>query len=230
MQSLREESGTGDEKFLAVAGPYEFERIQKIRHPDAHYARLARAFARLDYDLGMLCSVEAQTLRSLDIPYPSNWFPVENHPLIKTIRLQDRASIGFILLPVPEEDAVWSETQNRAVRAVEKNKGRVDLLFGISPWGKTREQEFLERHPGTFDILLGGGPGGGVRQRFSEDRKTLWVRPYRKGKTVSKITLPDQEQLRPESGWRPEENVKVETIALSEEIHADQEITAIFRQ
>ncbi|MCF8106557.1 MAG: hypothetical protein K9K64_13835 [Desulfohalobiaceae bacterium] len=227
-KSLREKSGSGGNDFLAVAGPYEFERIQRIRHPDPHYARLVRAMARLNYDLGMLCFAESETLKSLDIQPPANWFSVKDTPLSKTVRVRERA-IGFVLMPDPQDETAWPAIRDKAAQEAKQIKDRVDLLFLISPWGKSREQEFLQTHPGTFDVLLGGGPGGGLRHKFSENRTTLWVRPYRKGKTVSKITV-SGEGLRSESGWALEKNVWVESVSLSEDIEDDPEMTAIFQQ
>lgn len=226
-KNVREQSRSGEKALLTVAGPYEFQRTRPLDQPDSRFERLARAYALLDYDLGMLYSVEADRLKGLNIAFPLNWIAIHTAFVVKTLQIQDK-KVGFLLMPGPDTDQSWDRVQSLAVNRGRGLEETVDLLLGISPWGKSKERTFLEKHPALFDILLGGGPGGGIKQQLPEKNGTLWVRPYRKGKTVSKMTIKHWKNTQNAFELRLNRDILVQTIPLTECFPDDPEVAEIF--
>ncbi len=97
-----------------------------------------------------------------------------------------------------------------------------DLTVAISPLGLELEKEFLGRTEG-LDVLLGGGPGYGFSSKIAGTGKTIWTRPFTRGKTLNIITLyvlPSNDS----TTWTKGANFQAEAIPLDDSIRQDQTV------
>ena len=178
----------------------------------------------MGYDLGILVPDLADQLQ--DTPL-ANWPVVNQDPLIRTRTLQGK-TIAFLFFPNPDTEAEWEILQQRIREQAAELKEQADLCIGFSPWGKSREQAFLQRHSGVLDLLLGSGPGGTVRNEGQNATHTLWIRPYSKGKVVNSVFLPEWPTPGPHSGRLSPEAISAETFVLDESVEADADLSALF--
>ncbi len=209
---------------MTVAGFYEFQGLRDSKLSQTQCAQLAGAYAAMDYDLGVLFPELSQKMQSTPL---ADWPVVDSEPVLTTQTVNSK-TIGFVLLPRPSDENARQALERIIQKQAAGIKSRVDLCIGISPWGKPREQAFLEKNPGLFDLFLGSGPGGAVNHTYVGDNQTLWIRPYTQGKVVNTIFLPDWQNLDLGSAGLPRHRIKIEAIALDERFEANSEINALF--
>ena len=177
----------------------------------------------MGYDLGVLSPDLAAHLQ--DSPL-ADWPVVDGDILITTRTLQNKV-VAVFFFPNPGTEAEWEALQQRILEQAADLKEQADLIIGVSPWGKSREQIFLQHHSGLLDLLLGSGPGGSVNTSAQITKRTLWIRPYSKGKIVNTMFFPDWQNPELDPGQLPPERISTETIVLDDSIEADPEITAL---
>ena len=182
---------------------------------------LVMAYARLGYDAGYVTPGDAKELGDA-----ASAILKERHDNVGTVvsRIVEKEGkrFGLVFLPeLPDSGKGPTEAQMDAVMGeAEKLRPQVDLVIGLSPWGYQGEIDFLDRtkDKGGLDVLIGGGHGSGNRGKVMAGGRTLWMRPFPKGKAVSVMWF---EKL-PGRGiapvWKENENAGFETIILDEQV------------
>jgi hypothetical protein len=136
--------------------------------------------------------------------------------------------VGILLFPVPGDFFKASREDVQAVvHAAEALRPQVDLLVGLSSWGRTNEELYLEHAPPVLDILLGSGPGQGMRGRIVGQGATYWVRSLTNGKYM--LTLDIRAWPGPERRWKNPETISETFRELDVRIPDDPAIRALFR-
>lgn len=124
------------------------------------------------------------------------------------------------------------QAHSRVRKAIEdfRRNPKVDLVLAVSALGAVKENKLFSEHDFSPDILLGGGPGAGMRGRLKNRGKTLWIRPYSKGKSVSFIrvfSLPGEDGFKK---WVKGENVEFGVTPLRGDIPLDRDIQKIISE
>ena len=220
-----------DKNTLRIAGPYEFTRGNipgPARNPEN--APLIAGYCALNYSLGILAPGESDIGRVLKSENPDIWMSLSEVPLGQTLGT-DSGRVTVVVFPADKKtgtptEKMLQELQNTLTQLY--NDPRNQLIVGISPWGKKYEQAFLTNHPGLCDILLGSGPGPGLTSSLSHDRRTMWVRAYSKGRTVSRIQVERFPVRVPVSTWSDGQTIKARLMLLNEKVQANPEMQKIF--
>ena len=226
MKQLTRKAAANSNDVLTLAGFYEFKGIRDSKRLPAQWAQFASAYAAMNYDLGVLVPATSRKLHNTPL---ASWPVVEAEPVFTTQTVRSK-TIGFMFVPKPAGEQARQTLERDIQNQAANIRPTVDLLIGISPWGKSREQAFLENNPGLFDLLLGSGPGGAVNHTYIGDNQTLWIRPYTKGKVVNTVFFPDWRNLDLTSGRLPRHRISIEAIALDERYPPDAAIKTIFEQ
>jgi hypothetical protein len=140
----------------------------------------------------------------------------------------DGGKAGFVLLPREMDKQAHSRVQE-VIQDFRRNP-EVVLVLAVSALGAVEENRLFSEHDFCPDILLGGGPGAGMRGRLKNRDKTLWIRPYSKGKSVSFIrvfSLPGEDGLKK---WVRKKNVQFGVIPLRGDIPLDEDIREIISE
>ncbi|MCF8107479.1 MAG: hypothetical protein K9J81_00650 [Desulfohalobiaceae bacterium] len=211
---------------MTLAGFYEFRGIRDSKHAQTTWRQIASAYTAMQYDLGVLFPETSRQLQNTPL---AKWPVVDAEPVLATRTVRSK-TIGCMFLPIPAGEQARQALERDIRNQAAAIRPTVDLFIGISPWGKSREQAFLENNPGLFDLLLGSGSGGAVNHTYVGDNQTLWIRPYTKGKVVNTVFLPDWQNLDLQSGRLPRHRITIEAIALDERFQKDSDINAIFSQ
>jgi hypothetical protein len=186
---------------------------------------LARVFSALNYDLGVLAP-EERPLFSGDNAIP-DWTAVDETPETRVLNRMGR-QIGVVVFPGFEGRRDWPLFARELRRTIRSMRTRADLLIGISSLGWNLENQFLTGPDSGLDILLGSGPGPAFRGRLTGGAKTLWVRPYSRGRAVNTVTIPDFEATQwLSSGWKLNRNVKTGIVILKGSMTRDQTVLEI---
>jgi len=216
---------------LAVAGGYE---LSQPEHEALHTALqiFPSAFEELGYDFGALSRAEAQQLRAAypeGNALPSKWMSFSSQPQTAVFTHQG-VRLGFILLPEtemsssetdhPDEDTPFTKTTN----SLQSLKKSCDLTIGLSPWGWNQEKHFLASKASKPELLLGSGPGPAVQGKLSADGRTLWIRPYSRGRALNIITIDDPQEKGWKVGWKINTNVRHQFQVLDQTVPIDPDM------
>ncbi len=93
---------------------------------------------------------------------------------------------------LPDSGKGPTEAQMDAVMGeAEKLRPQVNLVIGLSPWGYQGEVNVLgsAEDKRGLDVLIGGGHGSGNRGKIMAGGRTLWMRPFPKGKGVHHVNF-----------------------------------------
>jgi hypothetical protein len=193
---------------------------------------LGAAYARLEYDAGYVTPSDDRELGDAASAVLKGGHDNEG-PVTSRVVEKDGKRFGLVFMPeLPDSGKGPTEAQMDAVMAeAEKLRPQVDMVIGLSPWGYQGEVDFLDRAKDKrgLDVLLGGGHGSGNRGKVMAGGRTLWMRPYPKGKAVSVVRV---EQL-PGEGiapvWKENENSGFETIILDEQVPQEPGIEELLK-
>ena len=187
---------------MILGGPWELSRPGKNRPDEGDPASLVQVLDLMDYTAGVLTENEHTMLSEAGVSAPTGWTLLKNIPVTRLVPAAP-GTIGLIFLPQPAGkngrlDSKQTEATKETIRDL-KDRSGVSLVIGISPWGQRSEQDFLSSGGPLPDILLGSGPGSGMAGRIMDQGRTLWVRPYSKGKALNRIeilAIPDRAEGR----------------------------------
>ncbi len=220
---------------LLIAGPYEFvSQEDGAKIPDRKILGLmTQAFALLDYQVGYLSPEEASLFRQDNVQAPKGWqLPPANPsaPATQVVTVNG-ARVGVVYFPfLPGDEAPPKEAMDAVLDAAAKLRQEVNLVVGVSPWGYKAEQALTttrEKDLGAFDILLGGGLGAGAKGHLIGD-KTLWVRPYSRGKAVNVVTVSDLPAKNSKLSWKENDNITFDIAALKDDISPEPKVDSLF--
>ena len=191
---------------LFIGGPYELISDDGEDHAvEGSYAPLAKAYSALGYQAGALSQAEAAKLQSLSVPPPAGWVTLDAKEPKTVILTANGHKIGVIYFPeakhpgdLPSEDVL-----DRISHAIKELRPQVELVAGVSPWGVTAENDYLEKAHPDLDILFGAGLGVGFMARPAAGGKTLWTHAFNKGKalyTIDVLAMPGAKGFKWEAG------------------------------
>ncbi len=219
-----------DSNTLRIAGPYEFAKWTPA-HPlnPERITPLIRGYEHLCYHLGILGTSESGALSILSDTQPKTWFRIEHRPQVHFLQTDGGLFIA-VVFPALEVNTPPSKSMIQNLVAT-MTRLRSDhpgaLIVGISSWGRKNERQFVEEHEGSCNILMGSGPGAGLISAFSTHAKTLWTRPYSKGRTVTKIEIREFPSADPTSSWNTGRNISAQLVLLGDKIQENPAMSAI---
>jgi len=219
-----------NENGVLLAGPWELARPGSDRTDEGDPAAMVRALELMDYSAGVLAGSEHALLAAKNIAAPTGWTVLRTSPEYKLIRT-GRKTIGILMFPEEAalKDGRLDATHLKAISsmAAKLRTDRVDLLIGISPWGQRAEQTFLSSTPPVVDLLLGSGPGSGLTGRVMQEGRTMWVRPYSKGKALNRIEIRELPTRDKAWKWITGKNIVCSLGLLDSGVRPDPTITNI---
>jgi hypothetical protein len=215
---------------LLLSCPFEILPDGPERKPDAkRLPAMSHALSMLGYDAGALNPDEAEYLKDAGAPLPVRFTVLGPQPASKRIEVGG-LSIGIVFFPVSPnlKEPVPTALLDATAKAAAELRDKVKLVVGISGWGMSDEENFLNAHPESLDVLLGSGPNAGTAGRPGANGKTLWSRSYIKGKTINRLdilTLPGPADFT----WKPDATFKANVVSLDDLYPADPEIQKLFQ-
>ncbi|MFO7803326.1 MAG: hypothetical protein R6V55_13630 [Desulfovermiculus sp.] len=225
---------------VAVAGGYELSRPEHQALQTA-LRIFPDAFGKLGYDIGALSRAEAQQLHAAypeGNVLPSGWMTFSSQPQTAVFTHQG-LRLGFILLPETEASPSGTDHPDQSIEFTEISnslqnlKETCDLTIGLSPWGWKQEKHFLASKASRPDILLGSGPGAAVQGKLSADGRTLWIRPYSRGRALSVLTIYDPQEKGWKDGWKINTNVRHQFQVLDQKVptdpHMENQLNSVLR-
>lgn len=211
---------------LAIMGPGEFwadeergpltpEETKRSQHsPDD----ILRAYSRFIAQ-GVYLSPRAQKwLGSRVASLPPSY-----------IRMGAKAESRIIPVAGKQVGVVYfAGDQADALAAGRKIRRQVDLLIGVSPWGREDERAFADKADGLYHIILGGGPGYGFgASLLGKNQGLLWTRPEPNGIAVNLIDI----KAWPDPAlhiWETGANYGAHVIMLGPSVPSDRVISELF--
>ena len=210
-----------------MAGGYEFHRPNHTNLSRTKTKKLVKVYSELDYDLGIISPQVTDLLTDSEKEQVSDWRETTNSVQTRILDYQDH-KLGILIFPELNKNSNGKTKgiHKEIVKKARELRPRVNLLIGISPWGNFPEDKFLTNNPPVLDILLGSGSGPHMTGKFLQDKKTVWVRPLSKGKTISQITIPCWPKKNTNHVWKPNKNITTNLILLKGDIPADPKISS----
>lgn len=191
-------------------------------------AKVAEAYSRLQYDLGLLTPKEATALDAAKAKAPTNFVAVKD--TVTRMFQVNGQPVAVVLLPAIATNLVIppAEELRRAIEAGKAAKSKARLVIALAPWGIAAEKALIDAAPATFDVVLGAGTGSGLGGRVESGGKTLWLRPFGKGKTMQRVdflTWPTRDAA---FVFMPDQNIRLLSQTLDEQVAEDPEMTKFF--
>jgi hypothetical protein len=215
-----------------IAGPYEFVGQDEDNSEADRNAvtAMAQAFSMLGYDAGYLAPEESDLLRKEKVENPARWRSGKAEAATEVLA-KNGVAIGLVYFPFPAQAGQPSkEDIDSVLQKAAKLRQEANLVVGVSPWGLQAETQFLEldKAAGAFDILLGGGPGSGSKGRLAAGDRTVWVRPFSKGRAVNVVTVLDVPAKNAKVHWKENENIRFDITPLKDDIATDPKVDSLF--
>ncbi len=219
-----------DANTLRIAGPYEFSRANDSGHASPETIQpLFTFYGALKYSLGILPPEKRYAQQALESGLSDAWISLTDRPRIRHMTT-DSGQVTVVVFPAGTKPGTPSKKMIQDVVTAlntERQDSRTRLVIGVSPWGKQYEQAFLQTHSGLCDILLGSGPGPGLTSSLSPDRRTLWVRAYSKGRTVSMIEVHRFPSRNPASTWHTGTTITARLMVLDAKVRDNPDMKKI---
>jgi len=208
---------------LVIGGPYEFISDDgEDQAVESSYAPLAKAYDALRYDAGALSQAEAAKFQSLSVTPPAGWVTLDAKEPKTVILTVNGHKIGVVYFPEAKHpgDLPSQDVLDRVSHAVKELRPQVELVAGVSPWGVTAENDYLDKTHPDLDILFGAGLGVGFMARPTASGKTLWTHAFYKGKalyTIDLLALPGAKDFK----WEAGKNFAAKAVSLDDSVAAD---------
>lgn len=217
---------------LVLAGAYEFAQSQAQKPPTRKRLEfMAKAFDLLHNDLVFVTPYERGILAKAGVQPHKGWRGSDH--LEQHILGQDAAHrIGVLLLPpLPDGASTPPAALVRQIEeAVHALRAKTRLVVAMSPWGYALEQELLKAQGPLPDLLLGSGNGIGLVGNISAKGKTLWVRAFTQGKSMSRIDIlewPDHANVN--FKWTEEQNIRMTLFGLTDNYLEDSHMLTLMQ-
>lgn len=220
-----------ESKLFILGGGNEFLPILPVDLPSGRETQFtAKAYAILDYDLGLVLPDEERRLKEARAEDMPGWKAYPERPGTQVLE-KGGLSVGVVLFPALGKDLVkMDETVMREVADLAGGlRGQVDLVVGMSPWGEPNEKRFLEIHPKALDVLFGSGFGAGSGLRRVGESRTAWIRPEFNGWSIQALTVLRAPQRGDGGTWDPDRDYAYESVRLDADVAEDDTIIALLR-
>jgi hypothetical protein len=184
----------------------------------------------MGYDMGLLSPEEGQALLAGGVSLPG-WYQAESTGSLAFFP-SPVGRVAVIAFPMLEGGALLpGKGLVETVRTLAATaRARADLIVALSPWGAQAERFLLERSgPGIgIDILLGAGTGSSQAGQFANRGRTLWMRPYDKGRTVMRVTLGPLSGTPGERAWAPGSAIDFRMVPLLPNVPEHEAVDRLF--
>ena len=192
---------------------------------------MAKAFDLLRNDLVFVSPYERAILAKAGMHPHRSWRGSDH--LEQHVLGPDAAHrVGVLLLP-PLPDGATSPPPvlvRQIEDAVRTLRVKTQLVVAMSPWGYTLEQQLLNTGGPLPDLLLGSGLGIGLVGNIAASGKTLWVRAFAQGKSMSRIDIlawPDHTSVN--FKWTEEQNIRMTLFGLTDQYQEDQHMLSLMQ-
>lgn len=213
---------------IIVSGGYEFSPfgLETDRHPSA-IGNLKRAYDLLGYDIALMSPADALVFSHAGMDAGPTWSGPFTKPQL-LVRDVPGGSLAFILFPDSGQHDPDMEKEVARLAESLRSEGKYNLIIGVSTWGGNRENDFIDRSGDAFDIILGSGPGPGYTGLYMRESRLLWARPFTKGRSVNRVTIPELPAPGQKTVWEPQVSIFTEAMSMGGGVPSDPEINAIF--
>lgn len=217
---------------LVLAGAYEFAQFQAQKPPTSKRLEfMAKAYELLRNDLVFVAPYEREVMSRAGVSPRPAWHG-SNRLELQILGPDAAHRIGVILLPpLP---AAATDLPRELVRqfadAVRRLRASTRLVVAMSPWGYAGEQELLKTSGPLPDVLLGSGPGIGLTGSIAAGGKTLWIRSFAQGKSMSRLDIlawPDHGD--PNFKWTEQQNVRMTLVGLTDQYQEDPQVLSLMQ-
>lgn len=217
---------------LVLAGAYEFAQFQAQKPPTRKRLEfMVKAFDLLRNDLVYVTPYERGILTQAGVQPSKLWRGsnrLEQHMLGK----DSAHRVGVLLLPTLPDGATTLPLAlvQQIEGAVRTLRAKARLIVAMSPWGYSLEQELLKSDGPLPDVLLGSGVGIGLVGNISPKGKTLWIRAFTQGKSMSRIDIlawPDHADAN--FKWTEEQNVRMTLLGLTDHYMEDSHMLSLMQ-
>ena len=231
MQHTLKQSATKDAPVYFLAGGYEF--VQYLTQTPPSHKRLefmAKAFDVLHHDLLFVTPAERAVLAKAGVKPRGGWLGSE-HLEQHILHSEGGPRVGVILLPPlpPTASALPSAMVRQVEDAVRSLRATTKLVVAMSPWGYGYEQELLKTAGPLPDILLGSGPGIGLTGNIAAEGKTVWIRAFTQGKSVSRIEILALPEHNSNFKWTEEKNIRMTLFGLIDQYQEDPQMLSLMQ-
>lgn len=209
---------------LYISCGYEFVSYIKRREVRPELMEpLAKAYAMLNYDLGVVLPIEASAMQVQGVVPPEAFRLADGVPWSRVFERRG-LKIGVLVFPAKANAyaSVSKLLKSKVIEAARMLRPSVDVLVGVSTWGERDELRFADEYPAEVDVLMGAGPGTGYGVRVAGDGRTVWVRPPYDGRGVMRfdiMALPGAD-----GQWRNGEQFSFEALELRA---SEREVVAV---
>lgn len=221
------------EHTLLLAGPNEFLAPEGSQWevPDRLAPSFVRAYELMGYTRVYPTEREAQWLMTNSglEQLPPFFSPLGQEPVVDVFTV-DGHTVGVVVFPElpPEMQEPTPMLATAVIDAGKALQGQVDLLIGVSSWGKWGEEHFLWHQDLPFDVLLGGGPGPGSWGQLMNEDTILWMRTFFKGRSLSLLHVLKWPEPGQEHAWVLGENYTTDVWAMYDEVPDDPAVRDLF--
>lgn len=217
---------------LVLTGAYDFVQYQAYKPPTRKRLDfMVKAYDLLQNDLVFVTPYERAYMAKLGVNPRKGWHgsdQLEQHLL----GVDGTHQIGVLLLP-PLADGAASPPAalvRQLQAAVLALRAKTRLVVAMSPWGYNVEQKLLNVGGAMPDLLLGSGIGLGLVGNIEAKGKTLWVRTFTQGKSMSRIEILDWPDRANENfKWTEGQNVRMTLFGLTDQYLGDKHILSLMQ-
>jgi len=216
---------------LLLAGPNEFlNPFKPDENPDGKHApAFAQSYQRLGYDKVFITPEEALWLKDNGAAPSPSFTTVGAEPVVETVT-KSGVTIGLLVFPLPKQGELEMpmDLMKQMTAEAQKLRPGVQLIIGLSAWGKKADQIFLNTQEPAFDVLLGSGPGPGLTGDLLPNAGSLWARTYTKGKYLNVIDIFALPDPKAEKKWGDASTFSFSYATLNIDIPEDPAIKSLF--
>lgn len=217
---------------LVLTGAFDFAQYQAQKPPTRKRLEfMARAYDLLRNDLVFVSPYERAVMAKAGLHPHRSWRGSE-HLEQHLLGPDAEHRVGVLLLPpLPEGATSLPPGLVRQVEdAVRSLRTRTRLVVAMSPWGYLREQELLGAPGPLPDLLLGTGLGIGLAGNIEAKGKTLWVRAFAQGKSISRIDiLAWPEHANTTFKWTEAQNIRMTLFGLTDQYMEDSHMLSLMQ-
>ena len=190
---------------------------------------MAKAYDLLHDDLVFVTPYERSYMAKIGVRPSKDWHGsdhLEQHVLGATHK------IGVVLLPPLAEGA--ESPPAALVRQIQEAvlglRAKTRLVVVMSPWGYSLEQKLLNSGVAMPDVLLGSGLGIGLVGNIEAKGRTLWIRAFAQGKSMSRIDILDWPDHANENfKWTEGQNIRMNLLGLTDQYLEDKHMLSLMQ-
>lgn len=175
--------------------------------------------------MGVLSREESKKFSALGRLAPRGWHSPQDKEPVSVILDTPGGKVGVVIFPEAKKagEAPGEDISRAVSRAAKELRPQVKLVIGVSPWGVTAENEFLEQARPDLDVLLGSGDGVGFSAKNANGNRTLWMHSYTKGRALYVLNILDW-PVEKNFKWDVDKNFTTQAIILEDHYAPDPEM------